>query len=366
MDVHLLRGFAWVRPEGLGDPNMRGMRRRQILITLAGFGALVVAGLVALVVLTSSSDEDLVIYTARLHYGEEEVFERFAEETGYDLKLFGGTGPGLIERLDAEGADTQADILVTVDGANLQEALEADLLRPIESATVDEEIPAELRDPEGRWVGLTTRARTIMRSTERVAADEIPQTYADLGSSRFKGRLCLRTSDSVYNSSFVADRIAKDGRPAAEKLLRSWMANDPAILGSDVDVLEAIEAGRCDVGLTNHYYLGRILEEDPDFPVAPVWADQEGRGVHVNLSGVGIVSESDNVDVARELVEFLASEEAQALFAETNSEFPANPRAELPAHISDWRGFEVDPIDVDRGAGLQAEAVGLMNDVGWR
>jgi iron(III) transport system substrate-binding protein len=342
------------------------MRRKQILITLAGFGALVVAGLAALVALTSSSDEDLVVYTARLHYGEEEVFKRFADETGYDLKLFGGTGTGLIERLDAEGADTQADVLITVDGANLQQALAEDLLQPIDSAAVEQDVPADLRDPDGRWVALTTRARTVMRSTERVTGDEIPETYADLGSSQFEGRLCLRTSDSVYNSSFVADRIAKDGRPAAEELLRSWMANDPVILGSDVDVLEAIEAGRCDVGLTNHYYLGRILEEDPDFPVAPVWADQDGRGVHVNLSGVGIVSESDNVDVARELIDFLVAEEAQALFADTNSEFPANPRADLPPHISDWRGFEVDPIDVDRGAGLQAEAVELMNDVGWR
>jgi iron(III) transport system substrate-binding protein len=327
---------------------------------------LLVGGLVALAVLTGSSDEDLVIYTARLHYGEEEVFTRFADETGYDLKLFGGTGSALIERLKAEGADTDADLLITVDGANLQQALADDLLRPLDVPAVARNIPAKLRDPDGRWTALTTRARTIMRSTERLPERAAPATYAGLGDPRFKGRLCLRTSDSVYNSSFVADQIAKHGHGATERMLRAWMANDPAILGSDVDVLEAIEGGRCDVGLANHYYLGRILADDPDFPVAPVWADQAGRGVHVNMSGVGITRHSDNVAAARELVEFLVSKEAQELFAATNSEFPANPAAPLPKQIAGWRGFKVDPIDVTSDAGLQADAVELMNEVGWR
>ena len=327
---------------------------------------LVVGGLAALVALTGSSDEDLVIYTARLHYGEEEVFRRFAEDTGYDLKLFGGTGSALVERLKAEGDDTEADLLITVDGATLQQALAEDLLQPLSSPVVESSVPAKLRDSEGRWTALTTRARTIMRSTERLPEDDAPATYAELGDPRFKGRLCLRTSDSVYNSSFVADQIAKEGHAATERMLRAWMANDPTILGSDVDVLEAIEAGRCDVGLTNHYYLGRIQEEDPNFPVAPVWANQDGRGVHVNMSGVGITRYSDNPSVARELVEFLVSEEAQELFASTNSEFPANPDVALPQHIADWRGFRVDPIDVTSDAGLQADAVELMNEVGWQ
>src|SRR5215208_1591638 len=129
-------------------------------------------------------------------------------------------------------------------------------------------------------------------------------------------------------------------------MLRRWMANDPEVYGSDTDVLDAIADGDCDVGLTNSYYLGRELEEDPDFPVAPVWADQEGRGTHVNLSGAGIVKGSDKVAEATELLEYLASSEAQALFAETNSEFPANPKARLPDRIAGWAGFKVDPIDV--------------------
>jgi iron(III) transport system substrate-binding protein len=205
-----------------------------------------------------------------------------------------------------------------------------------------------------------------MRSTERLPESEAPDTYEALGDPRFAGRVCLRTSDSVYNSSFVADQIAKRGRDETERMLEAWMANDPRILGSDVDVLEAIDAGRCDIGLTNHYYLGRILADDPEFPVAPVWAEQDGRGTHVNLSGVGIARYADDVEAAQELIEYLASAEAQELFAETNSEFPANADADLPPQIAEWRGFKLDPIDVTRGAELQDDAVDLMNDVGWR
>jgi iron(III) transport system substrate-binding protein len=342
------------------------MHRRRILLILGSFAVLLVAGLAGVVALTSgSSSDEIVVYTARLHYGEEEAFRRFAERTGNDVRLFGGDGPALNERLAAEGADTEADVLITVDGANLQQAVGQDLLQPVESDVLLRSIPEQLRDPQNRWFALTTRARTIMRSTERVPESQAPQTYEDLGDPRWRGRICLRTSDSVYNSSFVADRLAKDGREATQRMLRSWMDNDPTILGSDVDVLEAIDEGECDLGLTNHYYLGRILKDNADFPVAPVWADQDGRGTHVNFSGFGITRHADNVDGARELVEYLASPEAQALFADTNSEFPANPEADLPDHIAGWAGFKVDPIDVEADAGLQADAVELMNDVGW-
>ncbi|MEX2194429.1 MAG: extracellular solute-binding protein [Thermoleophilaceae bacterium] len=342
------------------------MHRRRIIVVLSAFATLLVAALAGVVALTSgSSSDEIVVYTARLHYGEEEAFRRFAERSGNDVRLFGGDGPALNERLSAEGADTEADVLITVDGANLQQAVREDLLQPVESGVLRDSIPERLRDPQNRWFAVTTRARTIMRSSERVPESEAPQTYEELGDARWRGRVCLRTSDSVYNSSFVADRLAKDGPEATERMLRSWMENDPTILGSDVDVLEAIAEGECDIGFTNHYYLGRILADDADFPVAPVWADQAGRGTHVNFSGFGIVKHADNVGGARELVEYLASPEAQSLFADTNSEFPANPEAELPAHIADWAGFEVDPIDVEADAGAQADAVELMNDVGW-
>ena len=156
------------------------------------------------------------------------------------------------------------------------------------------------------------RARTRSRPTRTSA------------SPQFKGKLCLRTSNNEYNQSFVADRIAKHGAADTEKLLRSWMANEPQILGSDVDVLEAIAAGRCDVGLTNHYYLGRILKEKPDFPVAPAWPDQDGAGAHTNLSGVGLVKGSEHRADAISLMEYLTSPPAQEEIV-ANSELAANP-----------------------------------------
>ncbi len=225
-------------------------------------------------------------------------------------------------------------------------------------------MPAEYRDPdEQRW-GLSLRIRTPMRSTERVGEDAVT-SYEDLGKPQFRGKLCLRTSNNEYNQSFVADRIAKHGEADTEKLLRSWMANDPQILGSDVDVLEAIAAGRCDVGLTNHYYLGRMLKEEPDFPVAPAWPDQDGAGAHTNLSGVALVKGTAHRADAVSLMEYLTSPPAQEEVVK-NSELAANPDVAPPEHIRDWADVKRDPIDVERAGKLLPDAIALMQKVGWK
>jgi iron(III) transport system substrate-binding protein len=148
-------------------------------------------------------------------------------------------------------------------------------------------------------------------------------------------------------------------------MLRSWMANDPEILGSDTDVLDAIAEGRCDLGLTNSYYLGRELEEDPDFPVAPVWADQEGRGTHVNLSGLGLVRGADSRDASVDLIEFLTDPDNQAVFAENNKEFAVDPDVTPAPEIARFGDFKRDPIDVDRAGPLLDDALRLMDEVGW-
>jgi iron(III) transport system substrate-binding protein len=329
--------------------------RRNLLLILIASGVLIVAAFVGVVVATSgSSDDELVIYSARSHYGEEEPFEDFAKQTGTDLRIRGGSATELFERLTSEGDDTPADVLITVDAANLSRAKEAGLLEPLHSPKLDAAVAPDLRDPDGTWYGLLLRARTIMRSTERVGPNEVT-TYEGLGDPRWKGRLCLRRRTSEYNISFVADRLAKDGRAATERMLRRWMANDPQILGSDTDVLEAIADGDCDVGLTNHYYLERERADDADFPVAPVWADQRGRGTHVNLSGLGVVRGSDRADDARALIEYLLRPQSQRVFVENNREFP----------VRGGTDFKRDPIDV-QGAGAHLdEALGLMDEVGW-
>lgn len=335
------------------------------MLVLGAVAVVVIAVLGVVVLATSgSSGATLTIYSARSHYGEEEPFRVFAERTGEDLRLFGGSASELYERLRNEGEQTSADVLITVDAANLWRAKESGLLAPVRSPKLDAAIPAELRDPDGTWFGLTLRARTIMRSTERVEADEVT-TYAGLGDARWKGKLCLRSGTSEYNVSFVADRLAKDGDAATERLLRSWMANDPLILGSDVDVLEAIESGRCDVGLTNTYYLGRKLAEEPDFPVAPVYADQDGRGTHVNLSGMGVARSAPHPETARRLLEFLAEPAQQQVFARSNHEFAVRDGVEATPEIERFGDFKRDPIDVQRAGARLDDALALMSDVGW-
>ncbi|MBN1530725.1 MAG: extracellular solute-binding protein [Thermoleophilaceae bacterium] len=341
------------------------MSRRRLVTLVSLAAVLVVAGFVGVVVATSGSSSDrLVVYTARSHYGEEQPFKDFAADTDTKLTLFGGEASELYERIKSEGDDTRADVLITVDAANLWRATEAGLLEKVDDPELERNVPAGLRDPGDHWFGLTVRARTIMRSTERVGPEEVT-TYAGLGDPRWKGRLCLRSGTSDYNVSFVADRIAKDGREETKAMLERWMANDPEILGSDVDVLDAIADGSCDVGLTNSYYLGRELEEDPDFPVAPVWADQNGRGTHVNLSGLGVVKGTDQRAKAIELMQYLTEPKQQELFAHNNFEFAADPDVRPAEEIAQFGTFKRDPIDV-QGAGEHLEdALQLMEEVGW-
>jgi iron(III) transport system substrate-binding protein len=203
-----------------------------------------------------------------------------------------------------------------------------------------------------------------MRSTERVPEGAV-KTYEDLGDPQFKGRLCLRTSSNEYNQSFVADRIVKHGEADTEKLVRSWIDNDAQILGSDVDVLDAIAAGRCDVGLTNHYYLARELKDKPDFPVTPAWADQDGAGAHTNLSGVGLVKGSEHRAAAIRLMEFLTDREAQETIV-SGGEFAANPDVPPAAHIREWADVKLDLIDVEEAGRSLPAAVALMQRAGWK
>jgi len=332
---------------------MRWSRRRFGLIAAAVL--VVIAGLgVAAFALAGSAD--VVVYNGRSQYGDEQAFKAFEEQTGLDVELRGGTAPELFERLRREGDATDADLLVTTDLANLWRADEAGLLEPVE---LDSNVV--LHDPEGAWWGISTRLRVPMRSTERVEEGAIT-SYEDLGDPDYRGRVCLRTSNNEYNQSWVADRIAKFGEAETEELLETIMANDPQILGSDVDVLDAIAAGDCDVGLTNHYYLARELKDDPGFPVAPAWPE---AGAHTNVSGVGLVKGAGEQRAnAIRLMEFLTAREAQEAIVE-NGEFAANPDVPPAEHIRDWADVETDPIDVEQAGPSLAAAVELMQRVGW-
>jgi iron(III) transport system substrate-binding protein len=308
---------------------------------------------------------EVVVYSARSHYGQEPAFEAFTKKTGIQIKSFGGDSGQLFERLKAEGDKTPADILISVDAGNLWNAARAGLLSRVDSPEIQANIPAHLRDPDHRWVGLTVRARTIMYNTRKVRPEEL-STYEALGDPKWKGRLCLRTSSHIYNQSLLATMIKRQGEARTEITVRAWMANMPTLINSDTKILEAIAAGQCDVGLTNTYYLGRILAKDASFAVAPFWPNQQTSGAHVNISGAGVTAHARNRAEALKLIEFLTSPEAQQMFADSNFEYPANPQAAVDPLIARWGKFKQDDTNVAAAGEFQAAATRLADRAGYK
>ncbi|QOC22983.1 extracellular solute-binding protein [Wenzhouxiangella sp. AB-CW3] len=315
---------------------------------------------------SETSQARVVVYTSRQPYLIEPLFERYTAQTGVSVDFTSDNEASLIERLAAEGARTQADVFMTVDAGNLWHATQRDLLKPAESELLASSIPPMFADDQGRWYGLSVRARTIVYHPERVDRDEL-STFEDLADERWAGRLCMRTSRKVYNQSLVALLIEHHGEERAEEIVRGWVANlatNP--YSSDTQTIEAVAAGQCDVAIVNSYYLGRLLVDDPDYPVALFWANQESTGVHVNVSGAGITRHAPRPDQARALLEWLASEEAQAEFAERNLEFPARPDIAPRGVVAEWGSFEADDTPLTVAGERQAQAVRLMDRAGYR
>jgi len=327
--------------------------------------AIVLAAVLATAVAGPATAAEVVVYSARSHYGQEPAIDAFTKKTGIQVKSFGGNASELFERLRAEGDKTPADVLSTVDAGNLWNAARAGLLSKVDSPELLASVPAHLRDPEGQWFGLTTRARTIMYNTRKVKPEEL-STYEALGDPKWRNRICLRTSTYIYNQSFIATMIKRQGEPKTEAVVRGWVANNPTLINGDTKILESIAAGQCDVGLTNTYYLGRILAKDPAFPVAPFWANQQTTGTHVNISGAGVTAHAKNRANAIKLLEFLASPEAQQMFADSNFEYPANPQAGVNPVIAKWGKFKQDDINVASAGEFQAAATRLADRAGYK
>jgi iron(III) transport system substrate-binding protein len=309
---------------------------------------------------------ELVVYSERKEPLIQPIFERYTAETGVRVRWLTDAAPVLIERIAAEGANARADLFMAVDAGSLWQAAERGLLQPLSSDVLDEAVPAHLRDPDGRWFGLSLRARTIVYSTERVPADRL-STYAALAEPDWRGRLCLRSSKKVYNQSLTAMLIERLGVAETERILRGWVANLAAPPFADDTLLaQAIAAGQCDVGIINTYYLARLQKDTPGFPVAVFWPDQDAAGVHVNISGAGVVAGSTNADAARALLEWLASEPVQQQFAALNLEYPVREGVALDPLVAGWGAFRPDPVNVVVAGARQAEAVQLMDRARWR
>lgn len=332
------------------------------LLAVASAAVLLVTGCG---VVSAGESETVRVYSGR-HYDLEQAFKDFADETGISVEFLYGGDAELRERIAAEGEDTPADVYMTVDAGNLWKAATDGLLAPIDSPTLRDAVPEGLRDPDGQWYGLSMRVRTVMYHPERVDPSEFDptNTYAGLTDPKWHGRLCMRTNTNDYTQSLVASLIAAHGEQRAREIVAGWVANDVEIFNDDVSILENVAAGRCDVAITNHYYLARLLAEDPDFPVRPFWANQEGRGVHVNISGAGVIAGADNADLGQQLIEWLATD-GQNSFVDGNHEYPVNPAVEPEPLIAGFGEFSYEPIDARAYGDLNAQAVQLMNEVGY-
>ena len=308
-----------------------------------------------------SGDQTVRVYSGR-HYDLEEAFEQYAEASGVDVEFLFGGDAELRERLSTEGVDTLADVFMTVDAANLELAASEDLLQPMAGTAIDL-IPENLVHPDGLWTGLSKRVRTIMYHPDRVDPSKL-STYEDLADPKWKGRVCMRNSNNVYTQSLVASLIHHHGYEAALEVVSGWVQNETEIMSNDIVILETIAAGGCDVGITNHYYLARLLEEDPEFPVLAFWANQDDRGVHVNVSGAGVTANADNPDLATDLIDWLATD-GQEAFVYGNHEYPVNPDVEPPPLVRGWGEFKEDPLNASVFAALNTDAIRLMNEAGY-
>ena len=309
--------------------------------------------------------EEIVVYSARIDELIKPVFDAYTAKTGVPIKFITDKEAPLLARLQAEGQNTPADLLITVDAGNLWQAEQEGVLKPVKSAVIEANIPAQYRSPTGAWTGLSLRARTIAFSTERVKPEEL-STYEALADANWEGRLCLRSSKKVYNQSLTATLIEAHGEAKTEEIVKGWVNNLATdVFADDTALLQAIDAGQCDVGLVNTYYFGRLQKQNPAFKAKLFWPNQTDRGVHVNLSGAGVTKYAPNPEAAQQLLEWMSSPEAQGLFASLNQEFPANPAVKPSAEVAAWGEFKADSIPLEVAGKRQVEATMLMDRAGW-
>jgi iron(III) transport system substrate-binding protein len=316
--------------------------------------------------------EEVNVYSSRHYDTDVAMYERFTAETGIEVNLIEGDADQLIERIKAEGPNSPADVLITVDAGRLWRAEEADILQAATSEVLEERIPTSLRHPENKWFGLSKRLRGVVYAKDRVDPTEIA-TYEDLADPKWQGRICIRSSTNVYNQSLVASMIEAGGVAATEAWAQGLvdnLARPPQ--GGDTDQIKAVAAGECDVAVVNHYYLVRLIESEAEDDravadqVGILFPNQDGRGAHANVSGAGVVATAPNRDNAVRFLEYLTTPEAQAYFAQGNYEFPVVEGVKLDPVLEQWGAIKTDDVNAARYGENNAEAVKLMDRAGWQ
>lgn len=312
------------------------------------------------------------VYTHRHYESDQNIFQLFEEQTGIEVRVTNSSADELIQKMKMEGAQSPADVLITVDAGRLSRAKDQDLLQPISSATLEEEIPEHLRDEDNTWFGLTKRARIIAYAKDRVDESEL-STYEDLATDKWKGRLLIRSSSNIYNQSLLASIVAHSGENKARDWAKGIVANMArAPKGSDRDQVKAVVAGEGDLTVVNSYYIGRMLNSSDPEEVATArkvglfFPNQEGRGTHVNVSGAGVAKYAPNRENAIRFIEFLISEDAQRIFTNNNYEYPVRESVTAVQTIRDWGEFAEDDLPLTELGENNKKAVLIFDEVGWK
>jgi iron(III) transport system substrate-binding protein len=335
------------------------LRELSLSLLLVVFGASVFA-------------DEVNIYSAREENLIKPILDIYSQRTGTTINLVTGGADELTQRLELEGANSPADLLLTVDVGRLYRAKQAGLLQSVNSEVLNAVIPEQYRDSEGQWFGISLRSRVVIYDKERVNPADL-STYADLANPKWDNKICVRSSSNIYNQSLVASMISRNGVEATEAWVSGLVANfgrNPQ--GGDRDQINAVAVGQCELAISNTYYLAGMLQSSNPVEVkaaqsvAVFFPDQQGHGAHVNVSGAGVTTAAKNKEAAIKLIEFLVSEEAQAWYAETNNEYSI--RADVPSSklLQSWGSFKADDIALEELGIHNAEAVRLMDRAGWR
>ena len=325
----------------------------------------------SLAAVASHADGEVNLYSYRQPFLIEPMLEEFTRQTGTKVNVVFAK-KGMVEKIKAAGDNNPADAVLTVDIGRLDALHKAGLLEGVDSAVLSEAIPANLRHPDGLWFGLTTRARLALTSKDRVKPGEL-ETLADLADPKFKGRICTRSGKHVYNVALIASVIAHEGEEAAEQWLagvRDNLARKPQ--GNDRAQAKGIHEGVCDVAISNHYYMGKMATNEKK-PEQKDWAkavnvqflDQGGRGNHVNISGAAVIKGAKNRDNAVALLEFLASDMAQNMYATVNFEFPVKDGIKTHELVESWGSFKADTLSLEEIASHRTTATKLVDKTGF-
>ena len=314
------------------------------------------------------AEESVNVYSYRQPFLIKPIFDVFTRDTGIKVNtVYAQTG--LVERLQNEGDNSPADIIFTVDVGRLDGAVKAGVTQPVESEVLENNIPAEFRDPEGQWFGLTNRARLIVTSKDRVEEGAV-KTYEDLAKPEFKGKICTRSGKHEYMTALIASVIAHTDEAQAEAWLaglKSNLARKPE--GNDRAQVKAISQGECDIAIINSYYMGAMASDEEQSgwadSVRIVFPNQDDRGTHMNISGMSLTKSAPNKENAIKLMEFLSGDLAQRMYAEQNHEYPVNKDIAPSGLVQSWGEFKYDPLPLSEIAKNRVTATKLADKVGY-